>query len=332
MRIVEIPFGEAVNGYPQAPTLPAFDPKALSQQRVDSHYLVQVGEDSLARASLWWSDVPLLAGERLGVIGHFAAGDQISAAMLLSQLLERLHAQGCTLAIGPMDGNTWRRYRFVTDPGYEPPFFMEPGNPATYPEYFSRAGFTPLAQYSSARVTDLTIQDQRIPRAIVRLKAHGIHWRPLDMSRFEAELRAIYRLSVRCFTQNFLYTPIDEAEFVAQYQAIAPYVQGDLTLMAERDGALVGYLFGIPDHNQAHRGEKIDTFIIKTVAALPGRRSAGLGTVLVAESQRIGHERGYRSAIHALMHESNKSKNISAHYAHRMRRYTLYQQRLAAPA
>ena len=67
---------------------------------------------------------------------------------------------------------------------------------------------------------------------------------------------------------------------------------------------------------------------MKTVAALSGRRSAGLGSVLVAESHRIAHEQGYRNAIHALMHESNQSRNISAHYAHTMRRYTLYQRRL----
>ncbi len=185
-----------------------------------------------------------------------------------------------------------------------------------------------MAQYTSARVTDLTIHDNRVPRAIERLKAAGVQWHPLDKTRFEEELRAIYRLSVKCFSQNFLYTRIGEEEFLAQYRAVAPHVQAELTLMAEREGELLGYLFGIPDLNQGQRGEKIDTFIVKTVAALPSRRSAGLGSVLVAESHRIAYERGYRCAIHALMHESNKSRNISIHYSRTMRHYTLYQQRL----
>jgi L-amino acid N-acyltransferase YncA len=152
-----------------------------------------------------------------------------------------------------------------------------------------------------------------------------VRWRPLDLDHFEDELRRIYRLSVQSFARNFLYTPISEAEFLAQYMAVAPCVQPELTLMAEQGGELLGYLFGIPDLNQARRGEGIDTFVVKTVAVLPGRRSAGLGSVLVAESHRIAYERGYRRAIHALMHESNKSRNISARYAQTMRRYTLFQ-------
>jgi L-amino acid N-acyltransferase YncA len=331
MKLIEIPTGAAVLDYPPSTHLPAFDAELLGRHRVDAHYRVMDGDEVTARASLWWRDVPLVEGERLGVVGHFAATDATAAGMLLSQCLARLQAQACSLAVGPMDGNTWRRYRFVTEAGHAPPFFLEPENPASYPGYFVAAGFTPVAEYTSAIVHDLTTQDVRIPRAIARLRDAGISWRPLDMARFEAELRAIYRLSVESFARNFLYTPIGEAEFLAQYTAIAPYVRPELTLMAEQDGVLLGYLFGIPDLNQAQRGEQVDSFIVKTVAVMPGRRAAGLGSVLVAESHRIAHERGYRRAIHALMHAANNSRNISAHYARTMRRYTLYQQTLGRP-
>jgi GNAT superfamily N-acetyltransferase len=330
MKLVAFPVTDS-DLYPPAAQLPQFDAVNLRQQRVDGHYLVNNGEETLARASLWWTDVPVVGGERLGTIGHFAAANEAAAVLLLSGLLEQLREQGCTLAVGPMDGNTWRRYRFMTEAGSEPPFFLEPWNPQAYPEYFLQAGFTPMAHYSSARVTDLTVRDQRIPRALERLQAAGIRWRPLQKERLEEELKAIYGLSLKSFAHNFLYTPISEEEFLAQYMAIAPYVRPELTLMAEQEGELLGYLFGIPDLNQSGGGE-IDTFIVKTVAVLPGRRSAGLGSVLVAESHRIAHERGYRYAIHALMHESNRSVNISAHYARTMRRYTLYQQRLAPPS
>lgn len=331
MKVIEYVLGEGLNNYPLGPEWSDFDPNTLIQHGVDNHYLVMDDKNILARASLWWKDVPVLAGERLGVIGHFAASNHAAAMLLLMQLLKCLRELECTLAVGPMDGNTWRRYRYVTHAGSEPPFFLEPQNPKVYPDYFLKSGFAPMAQYTSARVTDLTIQDERIPRALRRLKAAGVRWRPLDTSRFEDELRAIYRLSLRCFAQNFLYTPIGEEAFLSQYRAVEAHVQSELTLMAEHEGELLGYLFGIPDLNQAQRGEKVDTFIVKTVAALPARQSAGLGSVLVAESHRIAYEQGYRQAIHALMHESNKSRNISAHYAHTMRRYTLYQQRLAPP-
>jgi len=318
--------------YPESAALEAFQPELLGQQRADTHWQALQGGNLVARASLWWRDVPRIEGERLGVIGHFAAAAEDAARALLDACAGRLSQAGCTLAVGPMDGNTWRRYRLVTEPGDEPPFFLEPVNPPDYPRYFERAGFEPIAHYSSARVADLAAGDARIPRALQRLEANGIHWRALDMTRFEAELRAIYRLSVSCFRHNFLYTPIDESEFVAQYAAIEPVVRPELTLLAERDGELQGYLFGIPDLEQERRGEPVDTFIVKTVAAAAQRHSAGLGSVLVAESHRIAREHGFRSAIHALMHDANQSLNLSAHYAHRMRSYTLYQRRLAAPS
>jgi GNAT superfamily N-acetyltransferase len=330
MRVAEFSPADR-DHYPQGAALPEFDAADLNRQGVDAHYLIKQDEQVLARASLWWNHTPVMTGERLGAVGHFEAGDGESAELLLSALMQRLRKQGCTLAVGPMDGNTWRRYRFMSEPGNEPPFFLEPWNPPAYPEYFLQAGFTPLAHYTSARVTDLSVRDERIPRAVERLRAAGVSWRPLNQDRFEEELKSIYRLSVKSFVENFLYTPISEQEFLAQYLAIAPYVRPELTLMAEQEGKLLGYLFGIPDLNRSGRGE-IDTFIVKTVAVLPGRRSAGLGSVLVAESHRIAREQGYRYAIHALMHESNQSKNISAHYAHGMRRYTLYQKRLESPA
>ena len=58
----------------------------------------------------------------------------------------RLAAERCTIAIGPVDGNTWQRYRLITEPGTEPPFFLEPDNPDAWPGQFTAAGFTPLAQ------------------------------------------------------------------------------------------------------------------------------------------------------------------------------------------
>jgi GNAT superfamily N-acetyltransferase len=328
MKTVEFPIDGAVDAYPPVRSLPAFDPTVLKEQGVDAHVLVEQGDRAVAHASLWWNRVPDLDGERLGVIGHFAAAEDAAAQRLLARLLTRLEAAGCTLAVGPMDGNTWRRYRFVTEPGGEPPFFLEPQNPLAYPGYFLAAGFQPMAEYFSALVSDLSLADPRIPRTRARLQGNGISWRPLDRDRFDDELRRIYRLSVHSFASNFLYTPITEAAFLTQYQAIRPYVRPALTLLAEQGAELLGYLFGIPDLAQAQRGESVDTFIVKTVAVQPGRRSAGLGSVLVAESHRIAAELGYRRAIHALMHEGNQSLNISARYAKTMRRYRLFQRRL----
>jgi len=153
--------------------------------------------------------------------------------------------------------------------------------------------------------------------------------RSLNVDRFQAELEAIYTLSLISFRDNFLYTPIESAEFMVQYSQIQPYLQPELVLLAEQAGKLVGFLFALPDLLQAQRGQAIDTVIIKTVAVLPGRAYAGLGNLLVSRCQAIAAQLGYTRAIHALMHDDNQSRNLSSRYAHTIRRYTLFSKGLA---
>ena len=157
-----------------------------------------------------------------------------------------------------MDGNTWRRYRLVTERGPEPPFFMEPDNPDQWPAWFAAAGFSPLANYFSAMNDDLSLEDPRIPRAEERLRQQGVRLRPIQPEWFVGELRRIYAVTRVSFQANFLYTPITEAEFLAQYEQVQASVKSELVLLAERDDQPVGFVFGIPDLAQSRRGA-IDT-------------------------------------------------------------------------
>jgi len=187
-----------------------------------------------------------------------------------------------------------------------------------------------LAEYYSALNTDLGKIDPRIARTESRLREAGMTIRHLRADQFLEELRKIYAVSAISFQSNYLYTPLEEADFIAQYRQIEKRIDPRLVLLAERDGGPVGYIFAIPDLAQAQRGEAIDTVIVKTVAVLPGRTQAGLGAVMLEKIHHTAHTLGYRRAIHALMHETNKSRNLSDHSAQTMRRYTLFERKLAS--
>jgi predicted N-acetyltransferase YhbS len=223
-----------------------------------------------------------------------------------------------------MDGNTWQRYRLLTERGSEPVFFLEPDNPDDWPAHFTDHGFTALAQYYSSLNSDLAQGDPRAAAAAERVAAAGISIHSLDPKQFEEQLRSIHALSLECFSDNFLYTPLGQEEFVSQYLAIRPYVLPELVLLAEREGQPVGYVFAIPDLLQAQRGQPIDTVIVKTLAVHPEHRSIGLGGALTAVCHEVAQKLGFRRAIHALMVETNVSRRISAHTAKVMRRYTLF--------
>lgn len=298
--------------------------------RPDAHWVARDGGTALARCSLWWREAPPLAGERTGAIGHFHAEPHAGAAAraLLEHVCRELAAQGVTLAIGPMDGNTWRSYRLVSDAGVEPPFFLEPWTPLEWNGHFTAAGFAPLATYHSSLNPDLDRIDPRIAAAAARLQSNGVKLRSLDAARFVAELERIHELSVDSFARNFLFTPVTREEFVAQYRPIERHVDPRLVLVAERDGELAGYLFAVPDLAQAQRGTQVDTVVVKTVAVRPGRLYAGLGAWLAAQCHARAAQAGFRRAVHALMHDANNSANISRRYADILRRYTLYARKL----
>jgi GNAT superfamily N-acetyltransferase len=316
------------------PGLPALSPETVLRQNADAHWLLTDAEDELvARCSLWWSATPVYRHHQLGLIGHYGASHPQAAVQLLSLACQQLAASGCTMAVGPIDGNTWHSYRLVTDRGSAPPFFLEPDHPDDWPLHIVQSGFTILSQYYSAVVPDLSgsraRNDSRLARAAARAAGRGIRIRSLRLECFEAELHQIYAIALAGFRKNFLYTPIAEADFKALYDPLRAYIQPELILIAEQDGRAIGFIFAVPDLLQSQHALEVDTVIIKTVAVHPEHQSAGLGSLLVGRCQEVAGDLGYRRAIHALMYEQNASRKISRrHETQLIRRYALFAREL----
>jgi GNAT superfamily N-acetyltransferase len=309
-------------------------PSLPSVRQADEHWLVR-GRTGLplARCSLWWTAAPAYPNHKLGLIGHYAAGDDQAAAALLNTACRQLIAHGCSLAVGPIDGSTFRYHRLVTERALDgiqrPSFFLEPDNPDAWPRHFVNAGFEPLSSYISA-IGQLAPSDPRMAELAERAADAGITVREVHMESFTKELERIYEIVTESFTDNFLYSPIDREEFLAQYTPIQPHIRPEIVLIAEQDASPVGFAFTLPDLAQRQRGRPIDTLIVKTVAVRPEVAGHGLGSLLVARVQTAAYAMGLQHLIHALMHETNISRKISARYATPMRRYTLFAKDLTA--
>jgi GNAT superfamily N-acetyltransferase len=324
-HIVRAESQEELERFCTLPGLSALTPAIVRNSRADEHWMLEAAGSVLARCSLWWSNAPALPGHRSGTIGHYAACDADAAARLLQFACVELAKQGCTLAIGPMDGSTNRRYRLLTERGTEPPFFLEPDNPDDWPAHFTGSGFTPLANYYSALQTDLDQADQRFPALAERFAAEGIKIRSFDAEHFEDEVGSIYRVVAASFRNNFLASPISEEEFLEQHRPLQPYVLPELVLLAEHAGEPVGFVFAIPDWLQARRGAAVDTLIVQTLAVHPAYSNRGLATLLTGHLREATVGLGYTRVIHALMHEKNISRHMSqTNQGQIMRRYTLY--------
>jgi GNAT superfamily N-acetyltransferase len=328
-NLVALPSSAALDRFQQPADWPRLTGADLTAHGPDATWLVMAGNDVVARASAWWTSAPPVDGETLGVVGHFAASDRKAAALVLDAACEALRAAGATLAVGPMDGNTWRRYRLVIEAGTEPPFFLEPTNPEAWPAWFEDAGWKVHSEYVSAVNDDLSHADPGGRAKTLAIAERGVTMRDLRIDDYEAELRRIYSVARVSFEQAYLYTTIDEAEFVAQYAAVGKAVVPELVTIAEHDGRTVGFCFCIPDLNERTQGRPARTAILKTFAVLKGY--SGLGGALADRTHATARRLGFTRVVHALMHVSNdRSRALSKRIAHEIRRYALFERRLTA--
>ena len=291
-----------------------------------------IAEDSgapLLRAGLWFTNTPTYKDETIGTIGccQLDTTHPVRSAEFLRHCAEYLHhTEHCQTVVGPMNGNTWLKYRLILESNNRPSFLMEPVEPEPFLSIFQSAGFSILSQYSSSLI-DLTPEQPDFTSLQKRFRQRSIEIRSIDTQNFQDDLRQIFKLSLTCFSNNFLYTPIDEATFVEKYQSSQQHIDPDLVLLAERTGEhgneLVGYVFCIPDLAAIELKED-PAIIVKTLAVLPDREFSGLGTVLVANAHQKAKNKGYREAIHALQYENNSSLRISQRFnSHVFRRYAL---------
>lgn len=307
------------------PGLAPLDAGSVAGARPDAS-VIQAGADSdMARCSLWWQQTPSLPGQRVGLIGHYAAASALAGCDVLAHACAELTARGCTYALGPMDGSTFGSYRLVTDRGTELPFLLEPEHPPDYPDHFTEAGFAPVARYFSALQTQLGTRHLRVAEMTARMERLGVRVRALDLARFDDELRRLYPMVTQAFARGFLYSPITEDAFVALYTRLRPYVVPDLVLIAEQGERAVGLLLIVPDWLRAQRGAPLDTLVLKTLAVLPEFSGTGLPGVLLARAEQVARQHGFTRVIHALMHEGNSSLRMSARYGGQIvRRYALF--------
>lgn len=193
-------------------------------------------------------------------VGGFQCEDADSGAALLDVVAKRLALEGVEALVGPMDGDTWHRYRLVTQSDGSPPFLMEPSSAAHDVMAFEAAGFDRIGKYFSARMAleRMDLSPLPDPEAF-RIEA----WNGSDPRRLFAE---VHDLSLQAFAGNVFYKPISRDAFLEIYLPFVAMLEAALIFFARaNDGALAGFLFGMPNHLE---GPSPHSAILKTYASL----------------------------------------------------------------
>lgn len=298
----------------EVPGSAGFDPACLAAERASAHILM---ED--ARCSVWWEGTPVGKEGRCGAIGHFHAQEPAAAEAVLGAACSLLQEQGCAQALAPMNGNTWRSYRYATGGSLRPPFLMEPPPAHGRDVFLEKVGFAPVHRYCSYQEPLAEWLEQ--PDPLLSLEAAGFRVRPLKLSRLEEELHRVYALAALAFRENPFYTDLPRDAFVAQYSAYRDLLVPDLILLAFHGGHLAGFLFCLPDY--AEQQGQPTTLLLKTLAVAQPHRRAGLGGGLMALAKRRAAQKGFTQGIGALVYQGNLSERL-CRWGEMLREYTLY--------
>jgi hypothetical protein len=264
-----------------------------------------------------YRDAPQWESRRTAAIGQFHCANAEDGAAVLAQSNEILRSEGFETVIGPMDGDTWHRYRVVTETDGTSPFFMEPTSGPHDLAAFRLADFHPISSYLSARASLDDAIGSGPPIAI-----DGIGVQTWDGKDAKALIGKLFEFSSHGFSRNAFFKPIELPEFLKLYEPIIPAIDPHLVLFALSGAEPVGFLFGFP--NGAPTQQRADV-VLKTYASA----KPGVGRLLADAFHRTARGLGFSNVIHALMHVDNVSRKRSElHGATIFRRYALMGRRL----
>lgn len=282
--------------------------------------------------------------EPVGFFGFFeCVDDQAVADALLDRVAEWLRERALETMRGPTSFSTNEVAGLFVEGDDGPPTVMMPYNPPYYPHLLETWGLRRARDLFAWLVRGTEPDYLARAESLVRRRT-GARVRPLDMSRFEAELESIRELYNAAWEKNWGFVPMTDAEFEFMAAELKPLIDPKLALFVEGEGGqILAFALALPDFNEVLKrldGKLTPLGMIKAlwyrrrirkmrVLILGVReeyRGKGLDALLYLELFRNGTARGIREAEMSWILEDNEKMNAALERmgARMYRRYRLY--------
>lgn len=256
--------------------------------------------------------VPSWNGLRTAAIGCGSFDDVQAGTDFLRAACDTLRAQGFAAVVGPMDGNTWGRYRMAVWSDGSPAFAMEPGAGPHDRAAYEAAGFAVAEEHVSAT-------------AAVGSRGWGTAGADLTVSCWDgANPRALladaHQAVMTAFRDTAFFTPIPQRAFLDAYLPLLGRADPRFILAARNGaGTPVGFTFAFPDPFRT------GAIVLKTYAGLV----PGAGRRMADRIHELAGEAGYSEVVHALIRRGIASEAQSRKFGSQViRRYWLMGRRL----
>ena len=202
-------------------------------------------------AAEFWKD-------QIGLFGYFECSrDTEAARLLLASARDWLQRRGMRVMRGPWTFVS-QEWGMVVEGFSPPPVVMAPYNPPFYNDHLTAFGLKKVKDLLCWAIS--AEEGYQIPARILNLtdavqQRYGVRTRPLDLRRFDDEVKLIEQLSNASIIANWGYSPVTEAEVRQTARDLRPVIQPKAIIFAEdRNGRTVGFAIAIPDVNHLLRG------------------------------------------------------------------------------
>ena len=190
-------------------------------------------------------------GPGTGMFGYFDAEDESVAYALLARAEEWLRGEGLTRVIGPIPLSLWEEPGLLVSGQDHAPMIMMGHHPARYRAWIEGYGFTETKRLLTY---DLDITTP-FPPIIERIVSSGernerITIRPIDMKRWDEEIRTVLHILNDAWSQNWGFVPFTEAEIAHASKKMKPIIKPRLNMIAELDNRPVAFMMVLPDMNE----------------------------------------------------------------------------------
>jgi GNAT superfamily N-acetyltransferase len=192
-----------------------------------------------------------------GMFGFFECEkSQETAAALVEAAGGWLRDRGRTRMLGPMDFTTNDECGLLVEGFDVEPMILEPWHPPYYRELLEGLGMTKAMDLLMWKLAmgQLKHGDQFhefIHQAAERSRTeHGVTIRQMRKRDLEAEISRFMEVYNEAWGRNWGFVPITEEEVRFQARNLKPILMEEWTMIAERDGEVVGAALTLPDVNQ----------------------------------------------------------------------------------
>lgn len=260
--------------------------------------------------------------ERMGHLLFFEAltDQDLAVNSLINGACEWLQAQGCNAA--RMSMLPGAQLPLTIDAYDAVPTIFHVFNPPYYHSYIKNSRFTTelgVVQYQIQFTPELAGRYREMSRAATE---NGVSLRSWDFDRLEEETEIFAALGNETFSAHFGFMPLPNAVYRGLTIELKDFLVDDFTVFAEVDGQAVGFVYSIPDLNQAlhpMRGKAIeenfeefqrymkaiDHGVLLVIGVKRDYRGRGINLALAAKSYLAMIDRGYKTGSYTVVLDDN---------------------------